>query len=224
MGAASGHGHVLGKAFSTNTMPSTKSTRANLGHGGPVMKANEKMNRRDLALSTAAAATGLAGLATNAKPAFTKAGEFTKISFFGSDSLSSPYVEGGPRAGKDATFGYAKSDGPFLSEGWEKDVTREKTSFEKQEKIIRSQAENIEKKIWWLARDNLRGEAYTMKDNMKALNYVSKDPKASKKAYEKFWTAINAVDLACVKKTAATAQTEYAKALESLDAWKSVAL
>merc|ERR1711972_355782 len=101
MGAASGHGHVLGKAFSANMMPSTKSARANLGHGGPVMKADEKMNRRDFALSTAAASTGLAGLATNAKPAFAKAGEFTKISFFGTDALSSPYVEGGPRgAGK----------------------------------------------------------------------------------------------------------------------------
>merc|ERR1711979_132766 len=142
--AASGHGHVLGKAFSTNTMPSTKSTWANLGHGGPVMKANEKMNRRDFALSTAAAATGLAGLATNAKPAFAKAGEFTKISFFGTDSMSSPYVEGGPKSGKEATFGWAKSDGPFLSEGWEKDVTREQKSLVTQEKIIRSQGENIE--------------------------------------------------------------------------------
>merc|ERR1712241_421782 len=113
--------------FSTNTMPSTKSTRANLGHGGPVMKANEKMNRRDFALSTAAAATGLAGLATNAK-----AGEFTKISFFGSEAMSSPYVEGGAASGKEATFGFAKSNGTFLSEGWEKDVTREKKSFDQQ--------------------------------------------------------------------------------------------
>merc|ERR1712217_138538 len=210
--------------FSTNMIPSTKSTRANPAHGGPVMKAHENMNRRDFALKTAAAATGLAGLATNAKPAFAKAGEFTKISFFGTDSMSSPYVEGGPKSGKEATFGCPKSDGPFLSEGWEKDVTREQKSFDTQEKIIRSQGENIEKKIWWLARDNLRGEAYTMKDNMKALNYVSKDPRASKKAYEKFWTAINAVDIACVQKKADKAKTEYAKALEALDAWKAVAL
>merc|ERR1712039_938905 len=165
------------------------------------MKANEKMNRRDFALNAAAAATGLAGLATNAKPAFAKAGEFTKISFFGAESQSSPYQEGGPKAGKEATFGY-----------------------EKQEKIVRGQGENIEKKIWWLVRDNLRGEAYTMKDNMKAINFVSKDQKKSRKAYERFWAQIDAVDLACVKKKEDLAQAEYNKAIFLLDEWKSIAM
>merc|ERR1712216_952335 len=80
------------------------------------------------------------------------------------------------KAGADATFGYAKSDGPILAAGYENDVTREKAAFDVSAKIIESQGKNIESKTWWLARDNLRGQAYNMKANMQALNKVSKDP------------------------------------------------
>jgi hypothetical protein len=63
---SSGHGHAHGKAaFAASMMPLTKVTR-----GAPVMKADADMNRRDFV--TAAAATGFAGLATNAQPAFAK--------------------------------------------------------------------------------------------------------------------------------------------------------
>merc|ERR1719331_3828651 len=54
-----------------------------------------------------------------------KAGQFSKISIFdvvGEASISSPFQAGGPKAGKDSTFGYQKSDGPMLATGYEADV------------------------------------------------------------------------------------------------------
>ena len=152
-----------------------------------------------------------------------KAGQFSKIDIFsvvGEPPISSPYQPGGPKAGADATFGYAKSDGPMLAAGYENDVTREKAAFDVSAKIVESQGPNIESKTWWLARDNLRGQAYNMKANMQAMNKVSKDPAASSKAYTKFWNEVNSLDLACTKKELDLAKKEYADVLAALAEYK----
>ena len=55
------------------------------------------------------------------------------------------------------------------------------------------QVNNIEKKTWWLVRDNFRGQAYNMKANMLAINKVLEGDKkaAAGKAYSKFWSEVN---------------------------------
>jgi len=176
--------------------------------------------RRELFARAGAALVGFSAV----QSASAKAGQFSKqdvFSLVGEPAISSPYQVGGPQAGKDATFGYAKSDGPILAEGYQNDVTREKAAFDVSAKIVQSQGKNVDSKTWWLVRDNLRGQAYNMKANMKALNAVSKDPAASKKAYEKFWNEVNQLDLACVKKELDLAKKEYGDVLAALDAYKA---
>ena len=158
-----------------------------------------------------------------------KAGQFSKQDIFslvGQPAISSPYQPGGPKAGKDATFGYAKSDGPILATGYESDVTRELAAFKVSADIVKSQGKNIESKTWWLVRDNLRGQAYNMKANMKAINAALPAEKkgAAVKAYDTFWKEINSLDLACVKKELDLAQKEYADVKEALKAYEAAAL
>merc|ERR1712178_191631 len=102
--------------------------------------------------------------------------------------------------------------------------TREKAAFEVSSKIVREQAGNIDSKTWWLVRDNLRGQAYNMKANMLAINMVLPSDKqaAAKKAYSKFWSEINALDLACVKKEYDLAKKEYGDVLDALAAYDKV--
>ena len=179
------------------------------------------MRSRELLARAGAALVGFGAV----QGASAKAGQFSKISIFdvvGEPSLSSPYQAGGPQpAGKGTTYGYKKSDGPILADGYETDVTREKAAYEVSAKIVSSQQANIDSKTWWLVRDNLRGQAYNMKANMKALNKVSKDPAAADKAYAKFWNEVNQLDLACVKKEVDLAKKEYADVLAALDAYKT---
>jgi len=182
---------------------------------GPVMAAEQPSSRRQLFARAGAAVLGGA----MAQSASAKAGQFGKVEIFGF-AASSPYQPGGPKSGEDATFGYAKSEGPKLATGYESDVTREKAAFDVYAKIVRSQAKNIDSKTWWLARDNLRGQAYNMKANMKALNGVAKDKAAADKAYAAFWSEINSLDLACQKKELALAQKEYQDVLAALDAYE----
>jgi len=180
----------------------------------------EASSRRELLARAGAALAGFSAV----QSASAKAGQFSKQDIFsvvGTPAISSPYQPGGPKAGKDATFGYSKSDGPILATGYETDITREKAAFEISEKIVRSQLPNIESKTWWLARDNFRGQAYNMKANMKALNSLSADPAASAKAYSKFWSEVNALDLAMVKKELDLAKKEYSDVLAALDAYKA---
>lgn len=99
------------------------------------------------------------------------------------------------------------------------DVTREKAAYDISKKIVQSQGEFINSKTWWLVRDNLRGQAYNMKANMRAMNAVSSSPPASNKAYAAFWKKIDSLDLACKKKELALAQKEYAEALDLLKAY-----
>ena len=164
---------------------------------------------------------GLAGFAA-VQSASAKAGQFSKIEIFsitGTPAISSPYQPGGPKAGPDATFGYAKSGGDILAKGYQNDVTREKAAYDISKKIVQSQGEFIDSKTWWLVRDNLRGQAYNMKANMRAMSAVTSDPKGSMKAYAAFWKKIDALDLACKKKELALAQKEYAEALDLLKAY-----
>merc|ERR1712078_360721 len=148
-------------------------------------------SRREILAKAGAALASMAAV----QSASAKAGQFSKQEIFsivGQPGISSPYQPGGPKAGKDATFGFAKSDGEFVANGYEKDVSREKAAYTVSKKIIQSQGPNIESKTWWLVRDNLRGQAYTMKANMRAINAVLAPDTAAgaKKAYETFWKEI----------------------------------
>jgi hypothetical protein len=164
-----------------------------------------------------AAGAALASLATAASA---KSGQFGKQEFFsvvGEPGISSPYQPGGPKSGKDATFGYAKSDGPMLATGYQNDVTREKAAYEVSKKIFQAQGQNIESKTWWLVRDNFRGQAYNMKANMRAINTtLGPDAQlAATKAYNVFWKQVNQLDYALKIKEPELAKKEYAIALRS---------
>jgi len=177
------------------------------------MSPEMSFSRRSIVAGASAAAIGLA----SAESASAKAGQFGKQEIFGA-GISSPYQEGGPKSGPDATFGY-KSTGVKLATGYEDDVTREKAAFSVSEKILKAQAPNIESQTWWLVRDNMRGQAYNAKANMMALNKVSKDPKAAKRLYDKVWNEANQFDLALTKKEKDLAIKEYSDFLAALDTW-----
>merc|ERR1740129_1173531 len=166
-------------------------------------------DRRGALQAAALAAAAAVPMAANAK-----AGQFSKLDVFsiaGQPAISSPYQPGGPRSGKDATYGYKKSDGPIIAAGYESDVTREKKAFEVSKNIVNSQGPNIERKRWWLVRDNFRGQAYNMKANMQAINEVlpADKKKDATKAFNKFWAGVNRLDLALTKKEPELARKEY---------------
>ena len=169
------------------------------------MTADGSSTRRELFANAAAAMLGVAAVDS----ASAKAGQFGKIGIFGTD-LSSPYQEGGPKAGPESTYGYAKSEGPILATGYASDVDREKASFVESSKRIASLQPKIDSKTWWFVRDELRIQAYTMRSSMAALNAVNSDKAAVTKAYKKFWSEIESFDLACSKKEPALAQKAYA--------------
>jgi hypothetical protein len=121
------------------------------------------------------------------------------------------------------TYGYAKSDGEILADGYEKDVSREKAGLIVSTKIVRDQGKNIDSKTWWLVRDNFRGQAYNMKANMLAINKVL-DPAAkatADKAYKKFWNEVDQLDLACTKKELDLAKKEYGDVLDALKQYEA---
>lgn len=180
-------------------------------------------SRRELFAKAGAALAGMSAV----QAASAKAGQFSKIEVFsivGTPGISSPFQPGGPKAGEEATFGYAKSAGPKLATGYQADVEREKAAFAVSSKIINAQGPNIDSKTWWLVRDNLRGQAYNMKANMKAINAVLPAGKAdaAKKAYAKFWKEIDSLDLACKKKELALAQKEYGDVLAALKEYNAL--
>jgi len=203
-------------SFVPPALPSRPAVRSE----APLMS-EDVSSRRELFARAGATALGFSAV----QSASAKAGQFSKLSIFdvvGEPALSSPFQAGGPQGtGPDTTYGYKKSDGPVLADGYAADVTREKAAFDISAKIIRSQAPNIESKTWWLVRDNMRGQAYNMKANMLAMNDVLPADKATaaKKAYTKFWTEINSLDLACVKKEYDLAMKEYGDVLAALDAY-----
>ena len=172
--------------------------------------------RRELfAQGAAALVAGAAVLPANAK-----AGQFGKQELFGF-SASSPYATEG--LDPQGTYGY-KTVGDKLATGYEADISREKGYFDKGVTEISKLQKSIDIKEWWRVRDNLRVQAYEMRGAMLAINKVSKDPKASAKAYKKVFSEIESLDLACVKKEQDLANKEYSDVLAALDAYKSVAL
>jgi len=208
---------IAAVAFTPSATPGAVS-RSAVRTESPLMSADAS-SRRELFARAGAAVFGLSA----AQSASAKAGQFSKLDIFsisGEPAISSPYQVGGPKAGKDATFGYAKSAGPTLAAGYETDVSREKAAFDVSCKIVESQAGNIDSKTWWLVRDNLRGQAYNMKANMIAMNKVSSNKPKADAAYKKFWKTIDALDLACKKKELALAQKDYQDVLAALKAYK----
>jgi hypothetical protein len=208
--------------FTPATAPAAVS-RSAVRMDSPRMAADAP-SRRELFARAGAALAGFGAV----QAASAKAGQFGKVEIFslvGEPAISSPYQPGGPKAGKDATFGYAKTEGEFVANGYESDVTREKAAFEISCKIVSSQQSNVDSKTWWLVRDNLRGQAYNMKSNMRAINSVLEGPKKAEAtaAYNKFWKEIDSLDLACQKKELALAQKEYGDVLEALKAYRTVA-
>ena len=150
--------------------------------------------RRRFFSTVGAAALTAAPLVVSAK-----SGQFGKVEIFGYAS-SSPYVEGGPKAGKEATFGLQKSKGPILAANYESDVDREKASFVESSRRISGLQPKLDSKTWWFLRDELRIQAYNMRGSMLALNKVSKNSDAAAKAYKKYWQDVEKFDLACTKK------------------------
>jgi len=179
------------------------------------MSVEDIASRRQLFARAGAALAG----AAMASSASAKAGQFGKIGVFGMEDISSPYVPGGPKSGKDATFGYAKSDGPILAKGYEEDIAREKAAFLESSRRLKTLGPKIESKTWWFIRDELRIQAYNMRSSMKALNLVNSDKPAADKAYKKFWTEVESFDLACKKKEPALADKEYGDVLAALEAY-----
>merc|ERR1719478_1978904 len=182
-------------------------------------------SRRELLAKAGAAIASMAAVQS------AKAGQFTKQEIFsiaGTPGISSPYQPGGPKAGQigseTVTYGYAKSDGPILASGYEKDVTREKAAYEVSAKIIRAQQKNIDSKTWWLVRDNFRGQAYNMKANMLAINKVLPPVSKAKAdtAYKKFWSEIDQLDLACRTKELDLAKKEYMDVLDALKKYEEI--
>lgn len=204
----------------TSYVPAVVPTRAAVRCDAPLMS-EETTSRRQL-FTRAGAAVFAVGAVQSASA---KAGQFSKLSVFdiiGEPALSSPYQPGGPQgSGPGTTYGYKKSDGPILADGYQSDVAREKAAFDISAKIVKSQAKNIDTKTWWLVKDNLRGQAYNMKANMLAMNGVLPADKkaAASKAYSKFWSEVNQLDLACTKKEYDLAKKEYADVLAALDAY-----
>jgi len=193
----------------------------------PVMT-EEAPSRRELFARAGAAVFA----ASAVQGASAKAGQFSKLDIFsvvGEPAISSPYQVGGPKGSDIATiekgtttYGYQKSDGPILADGFRDDVEREKAAFGVSAKIVASQQKNLDSKTWWLVRDNLRGQAYNMKANMLAINSKAADKAAAKKAYDTFWKEVNSLDLACTKKEYDLAAKEYKDVLEALAAYEKV--
>mmetsp|Transcript_106684 Transcript_106684/g.168574 ORF Transcript_106684/g.168574 Transcript_106684/m.168574 type:complete len:217 (-) Transcript_106684:64-714(-) len=161
----------------------------------------------------AGAGSALAGFAAM-QPAFAKTGEFGQVMFFpqSDETLSSPWVSGGDFGrGEGGTFGRPKSDGPILAEGFKKELSREKAALEKQFKTVLSQDANLEKKIWWLVRDNIRGnDVYNMRGNMYALARGSSNVKIAERAAKNVMTELDAFDVALRAKDLDASKKEYA--------------
>merc|ERR1712087_123032 len=207
-------------AFTQRSLPAQVSRPA--VRGLDCTMAEEHSTRRELFAKAGAALLGAAYV----EGVSAKAGQFGKIGIFGMEDLSSPHQPGGPKSGAEATFGYAKSAGPILADGYENDVAREKAAFLGSSKRISSLGPKIEAKTWWFARDELRLQAYNMRSSMKALNGVlSPDAKVkAEKAYKTYWAEVAAFDLACVKKEPALAAKEYADVLAALKAYTDIAV
>mmetsp|Transcript_60674 Transcript_60674/g.95618 ORF Transcript_60674/g.95618 Transcript_60674/m.95618 type:complete len:217 (-) Transcript_60674:304-954(-) len=173
----------------------------------------------------AGAGSALAGFAAM-QPAFAKTGEFGQVKVFptGDETLSSPWVGGGDFGrGEGVTFGRPKSDGALLSEGWKKDQTRETAALDKQFATVLSQGDNLEKKIWWLVRDNIRGnDVYNMRQNMYSLARNSGNVKAAERAAKNVMTELNAFDVECRAKNLEKAKKEYADLKAAIDTYKSL--
>jgi len=175
---------------------------------------DETNSRRDLFAKVGAAVLGAAFV----DGASAKAGQFGKIGIFGFD-VSSPYVEGGPKSGPEATFGFAKSNGDILAKDYSADVAREKASFEESSRRISSLQPKIDSSTWWFIRDELRIQAYNMRSSMLAMNNVSPNKAAAEKAYKAFWTKVEAFDLACQKKDQPLSNNNYAEVLKALETY-----
>merc|ERR1712087_147854 len=185
------------------------------------MMADESSTRRELFAKVGAAMVGVAAVDS----ASAKAGQFGKIGIFGTTDLSSPYQPDQPLGFGGETFGYKKSEGAILAEGYESDVSREKASFLESSKRISSLQPKVDSKTWWFVRDELRIQAYVMRSSMLALNGVLPADKkeAATKAYKKYWSEIEAFDLACKKKEPALTNKEFADVLAALKTYTDIA-
>ncbi|KAL1498863.1 hypothetical protein AB1Y20_013387 [Prymnesium parvum] len=200
-------------SFAPNAAPNALARPAVHSAAAPVMAVDDAASRRQLIARAGAALAG----AAFASSASAKAGQFGKIGIFTMDDISSPYQPGGPKSGKDATFGYQKSEGAFLAEGYEADVTREKKDFLESVRRIKSLGPKVESQTWWFVRDELRIQAYNMRSSMLALNKVNANKAACEAAYKKYWKEVEMFDLALTKKELALATKEYSDVLTALD-------
>merc|ERR1719171_866826 len=135
---------IVATPISFTTSASAVISRPAVRCDAPVML-EEASSRRALFAKAGAALFSLSA----AQSASAKAGQFSKQDIFsvvGVPAISSPYQPGGPKAGSGATFGYAKSDGPILADGYQNDVTRERDAFKVSSDIVKNQGKNIDSK------------------------------------------------------------------------------
>jgi hypothetical protein len=210
-------------SFSPNAPLST----ARSGSQTPAISANAQ-SRRELLSQVAAGFATATPLAASAK-----AGQFGKVEIFGV-SGSSPYQDldkeyGGTKVGAlvegKSTYGF-KPTGDILSKGYTQDVTRELAAFKESSKRVSSLQPQIDSKTWWLARDNMRTQAYNMRSSMLAINNVLPADKklVAEKAYKKFWVQVEKFDLALKKKEPELANKEYVEMLNILKAYTEAAV
>ena len=96
------------------------------------------VRRRELFARAGATALGFSAV----QSASAKAGQFSKLSIFdvvGEPALSSPFQAGGPQGtGPDTTYGYKKSDGPVLAEGYAVRISRDRPPRRRRPSRVRS--------------------------------------------------------------------------------------
>jgi hypothetical protein len=222
-----GSSSLLQVGEESDDTPYWKAMAANLLMSNPdaalQLQAPTSGSRRAAMKNAAATLAGLAAVAAGADKASAKAGEFGKQSLFGVNPMSSPYQEGGPKAGEFATFGYKRSEGPILAAGYEKDVSREKASFLESARRVESLQPKIEKQEWWFVRDELRVQAYNMRSSMLALNKVNAKPAEVGKLYKDFWQTVESFDLACRRKKPEVAAARYKDVITALQTYKAAA-
>jgi hypothetical protein len=221
---------IVSFSFAPNAVPSPSHPLHAARVSAQVM--SETSSRRQLVTRAAAGLLSVSAV----QSASAKAGQFSKLSVFdivGEASISSPFQNGGPKPSQittiekgTTTYGYAKSDGPILANGFREDVVRERKDFLTSVAIVKSQKALLESKTWWLVRDNFRGQAYNMKQNMLVLNKVLEpsDKAKADKAYGTFVKKLSSLDLACTKKEIDLAVAEYDGLVKALDDYIAIVI
>merc|ERR1712151_1174319 len=136
--------------------------------------------------------------------------------------MSTPYQNGG-QVPADA-FGVKGSEGEkAAAEFKDSIIARKKRKLAERFDVLLSQDSNLDNKIWWIVRDNVRGnDLYTMRKDMNALAAEAADSKAAKKATATVFTELATFDVALRNKNLAESKKEYADLKAAVAAFQSL--